>query len=368
MPKPPTPSTRRISNSPKRVPGGSASWSVPRRRRCGLGGVGGCVLIGPRPAQRGGPRAYRSAPARPPPSAGGDARLKIAPIPARAPASRRCAHTMATILQNLPVGRSVGIAFSGGLDTSAALHWMQRQGRGALRLHRQSRPARRARLRRHPAPRAAVRRREGAPDRLPRPARRRRPRRAAVRRLPHLDRRRHLLQHHAARPRRHRHDAGLGDEGGRRRHLGRRQHLQGQRHRALLPLRPARQPGAAHLQALARPGVHRRARRPRRDVGVHGPGRLRLQDVGREGVLDRLQHARRDPRGQGPRAADERHHDRPADHGRRLLEGRGRGQARDGHGPLRGRPAGGAERRRVRRTWSSCCSRPTASAAATASA
>jgi len=37
---------------------------------------------------------------------------------------------MATILQHLPVGERVGIAFSGGLDTSAALHWMR--GRGAV--------------------------------------------------------------------------------------------------------------------------------------------------------------------------------------------------------------------------------------------
>jgi argininosuccinate synthase len=35
---------------------------------------------------------------------------------------------MANILQNLPVGERVGIAFSGGLDTSAALHWMRRKG------------------------------------------------------------------------------------------------------------------------------------------------------------------------------------------------------------------------------------------------
>jgi argininosuccinate synthase len=35
---------------------------------------------------------------------------------------------MTTILQQLPVGRKVGIAFSGGLDTSAALLWMRRQG------------------------------------------------------------------------------------------------------------------------------------------------------------------------------------------------------------------------------------------------
>jgi argininosuccinate synthase len=35
---------------------------------------------------------------------------------------------MAHILQHLPVGERVGIAFSGGLDTSAALHWMRSKG------------------------------------------------------------------------------------------------------------------------------------------------------------------------------------------------------------------------------------------------
>jgi len=35
---------------------------------------------------------------------------------------------MATILQNLPVRQKVGIAFSGGLDTSAALLWMRKKG------------------------------------------------------------------------------------------------------------------------------------------------------------------------------------------------------------------------------------------------
>jgi argininosuccinate synthase len=35
---------------------------------------------------------------------------------------------MSTILQNIPVGQKVGIAFSGGLDTSAALHWMRNKG------------------------------------------------------------------------------------------------------------------------------------------------------------------------------------------------------------------------------------------------
>jgi len=35
---------------------------------------------------------------------------------------------MSHILTSLPVGRKVGIAFSGGLDTSAALHWMRARG------------------------------------------------------------------------------------------------------------------------------------------------------------------------------------------------------------------------------------------------
>src|SRR5262245_33706288 len=35
---------------------------------------------------------------------------------------------MATILQSVPHNQRVGIAFSGGLDTSAALHWMRHKG------------------------------------------------------------------------------------------------------------------------------------------------------------------------------------------------------------------------------------------------
>jgi argininosuccinate synthase len=35
---------------------------------------------------------------------------------------------VSTILQKLPAGQRVGIAFSGGLDTSAALHWMRAKG------------------------------------------------------------------------------------------------------------------------------------------------------------------------------------------------------------------------------------------------
>ena len=35
---------------------------------------------------------------------------------------------MSVILESLPIGQKVGIAFSGGLDTSAALHWMKLKG------------------------------------------------------------------------------------------------------------------------------------------------------------------------------------------------------------------------------------------------
>src|SRR5580700_1363962 len=35
---------------------------------------------------------------------------------------------MSKILQSLPIGERVGIAFSGGLDTSAAIYWMRQKG------------------------------------------------------------------------------------------------------------------------------------------------------------------------------------------------------------------------------------------------
>src|SRR6266850_3071495 len=38
------------------------------------------------------------------------------------------AEAVSTILQSVPAGEKVGIAFSGGLDTSAALHWMRAKG------------------------------------------------------------------------------------------------------------------------------------------------------------------------------------------------------------------------------------------------
>ena len=35
---------------------------------------------------------------------------------------------MGNILESLPVGEKIGIAFSGGLDTSAALYWAREKG------------------------------------------------------------------------------------------------------------------------------------------------------------------------------------------------------------------------------------------------
>src|SRR5919199_866695 len=123
---------------------------------------------------------------------------------------------MSRILETLPVGERVGIAFSGGLDTSAAIHWMRL--RGAI-----------------PYCYTANLGQPDEPD--------------------YEDIPRRAMMYGAE-------QARLID--------CRRQHVQGQRHRALLPLRPARQPRAPRLQALARPGLHRRARRTQGDVGVHG--------------------------------------------------------------------------------------------------
>ena len=212
---------------------------------------------------------------------------------------------MPNILQRLPVGEKVGIAFSGGLDTSAALHWMRAKGAipyaytanlgqpdetdyAEIPRKAMTYGAEKARL--IESPRGAGRRGDGG---------------AAVRRVPHLDGGADLLQHHAARPRRHRHHARRRDARRRRQHLGRRQHLQGQRHRAVLPLRAAGQSQPAHLQAVARSTVHRRARRPQGNVGIHDPARLSLQDERREGLLDRFEHSRRHPRGQGSRVPEQ---------------------------------------------------------------
>ena len=171
---------------------------------------------------------------------------------------------MSRVLHRMPVGERIGIAFSGGLDTSAAVAWMRERGGVPC--------AYTADLGQYDEPdlsdvpeRARIYGAEIARLIDCRAATRARgPRGTAVRRVPHRLGRSHLLQHHAARPRGDGHAARARDAGRRRLDLGRRLDLQGQRHRALLPLRAARQPGPAHLQAVARPRLRGRAGRAAR--------------------------------------------------------------------------------------------------------
>ncbi len=115
---------------------------------------------------------------------------------------------MSTILKSLPKGEKVGIAFSGGLDTSAALLWMKQKGARVFAYTAnlgQPDETDYDEIPRKALEYGAEKARAGG---LPLATGARGHRRDAVRRLPHLDRRHHLFQHHAARPRRDRHHAG----------------------------------------------------------------------------------------------------------------------------------------------------------------
>src|SRR6266850_2329995 len=127
---------------------------------------------------------------------------------------------MGNILQSLPVGERVGLAFSGGLDTSAALHWMR--GKGAIPY------AYTANL--------------GQPDESDYDEIPRRALRYGAEKARLIDCRRQLVTEGiAALPRRHRHHARCRHERRRRAYLGRREHVQGQRYRALLSIWPPRE-------------------------------------------------------------------------------------------------------------------------------
>src|ERR1044071_4296603 len=124
---------------------------------------------------------------------------------------------MSKVLTSLPVGERVGIAFSGGLDTSVAVAWMR--DKGAI-----------------PCAYTADIGQYDEPDIASVPGRalsygaelgRLVDCRAALRGLPHPHRRTGLLQHHPAGPRRDRHPAGTRDGRRRRPDLGRRLDLQG---------------------------------------------------------------------------------------------------------------------------------------------
>ncbi len=195
-----------------------------------------------------------------------------------------------------------------------------REGGGALHLHRRPRPVRRARHRVGARPGRRLRRRGRPPGRLQGGPRRGGAGRADLRRVPHQVRRPRLLQHHAAGPGGHRHAAGPGHARRRGADLGRRLHLQGQRHRAVLPVRAARQPGACGSTSPGwTPTFVGRARRPGGDVAVAARPGAALPGEQGEGVLDRREHLGRHPRGQVARAPRRQRRDRRADHGRAVL-------------------------------------------------
>ena len=276
---------------------------------------------------------------------------------------------MSKVLQSLPVGERVGIAFSGGLDTSVAVAWMRDKGADPLHLHRRPRSARRGRHRRDPGPRARVRRRALAPRRLQDRPRRRGLRRPRVRRLPHPLRR----QAPTSTPR----PLGRAVTG-------------------TLLVRAMKEDGVDiwgdgstykgndierfyRYGLLANPAL--RIYKPWLDADfvTELGGRQEMsewlvehgfpyRDSRREGVLDRREHLGRDARGEDPRAPRRLARDRRADHGRAVLGSGRRDRDRGRHGHLRARPPRRAQRRRVRRLRSRSCSRRTASAAATASA
>ena len=210
---------------------------------------------------------------------------------------------MSKVLTSLPVGERVGIAFSGGLDTSVAVAWMREKGAvpctytADIGQYDEPDIASRARPRRsRTAPRSrgwstAARRwsRRAWPPWPAAPSTSAPAGRAYFNTTPLGRAVTGTLLVRAMR------EDDVVD-------LGRRLHLQGQRHRAVLPLRPARQPVPADLQAVAGRRLRHRARRPHGDVRVAGRARPALPRQHREGVLHRRQHLGRHPRGQAPRA------------------------------------------------------------------
>ena len=111
-----------------------------------------------------------------------------------------------------------------------------------------------------------------------------------------------------------------------------------------------------------------RARRPRRDEPVAHRARPALPRQQGEGVLHRRQHLGRHPRGQDARAPRRLPGDRRADHGREVLGPLRRDRDRGRHDPLRPGPPGRHQRHARTTTRSRWSTRPTRSADATGSA
>ena len=97
---------------------------------------------------------------------------------------------MSTILKGLPKGEKVGIAFSGGLDTSAALLWMKQKGARVFAYTANLGQPDEADYDEIPRKALELRLRKSPAGGLPHAIGPRRYRRHPVRRLPHLYRRR----------------------------------------------------------------------------------------------------------------------------------------------------------------------------------
>jgi argininosuccinate synthase len=191
---------------------------------------------------------------------------------------------MSVILESLPIGQKVGIAFSGGLDTSAALHWMKQKG----------------------AIPYAYTANLGQPDETDYDAIPRKALEYGAEKARLIDCRGPLVREGiAALQSGAFHITTAGVPYFNTTPIGRA--VTG------TMLVSAMKEDDVHiwgdgstykgndierfyrygLQTLARRGFHRRAGRPRRDVCLHAARRLRLQDVGRESILHRLESARR---------------------------------------------------------------------------
>ena len=232
---------------------------------------------------------------------------------------------MSKVLTSLPVGERVGIAFSGGLDTSVAVAWMRDKGADPVHLHRRHRPVRRARHRRRPRPRDG-----STAPRSPAPstARRRSSRRGSPRwraapstsaraAAPTSTPRRSAAPSPARMLVRAMHEDGVdiwGDGSTFKGNDIERFYRYG------LLANPELRIYKPWLDA----DFVARARRPRRDEPVAHRARPALPRQQGEGVLHRRQHLGRHPRGQDARAPRRVAGDRRADHGREVLGPDGR--------------------------------------------
>ena len=278
---------------------------------------------------------------------------------------------MSRIYKSLPPkGTPLGIAFSGGLDTRCAVAWMSEQGMAVhaytadLAQPDESNPA--------DIPPIAMQHGAvaGQAHRLPRGHGARGDRRHPVRRLPPLHRGgkkyfnttplgRAVTTTAIVRAMR---EDGVNVFGDGCTHKG--NDIQRFYRYGILV-----NPELQHLQALARPGLRDRLRRPQGDERVPGAARAALQDGHREGLLHRRQRARAPPT--RPRTSSG---STPACSivepimGVALWKPEVAIDAEEVTVDLRAGAAGRAQRPALRLARTSSSSRPTGSAAATASA